>query len=213
MNFGMTLPNSGAGQLLAVKLYGSSSQVKDQSAEEALISWDMELIAAGLWTAIKEKLLALCMFTPESIQQLNQDFERDPVFRSELHSLSMKEPASSISAFGDLGTWIIANTPVSKRAKAALDAKAQEAGKGSTAFVLGSHESNEINTVKYFASMSLDVHYYAQALAKIEEENLTAESAWETAMDRHIKDVQRFQKSMQESDVSYWHPQESCISS
>ena len=38
---------SGAGQLLAVKLYGSNSQVKDQSAEEALNSWDMELIAAG----------------------------------------------------------------------------------------------------------------------------------------------------------------------
>jgi len=204
---------SGAGQLLAVKIYGSTSQGKDQSAEEASNSWDMELIAAGLWTAIKEKLLALCMFTPESIQQLDQDFERDPVFRSELHSLSMKEPPSSISAIGDLGSWIIANAPPLKRARAALDAKAQEAGKGSTAFVLASHESNEINTVKYFASMSLDVHHYAQALAKLEEENSTAESAWETAVDRHVKDVQRFQKSMQESDISYWHPQEPCISS
>ena len=202
---------SAAGQLSATRICEQECQVQHSQCSGTQRfdddAWDELLVACGLWEHVREKMLPTCLFSAEKITALDHEFSSDAVFRAEFVTLARKEPPAAVATMSDLTTWVIANTPGLKRSKREIDATANAGGASSMSFMLGREEAKSISGANYWSQMCLDMHHYSEALTKLDDDNASAKSAWERANDAHIKDVQRFQKSMQSSDVSHWQPE------
>ena len=170
-------------------------------------AWDELLVACGLWHHVRENMLPTFWFSATKISALEHDFSSDPGFRAELVTMARKEPPAAVKTMSDLTTWVITNTPRLKQAKREIDSTANAGGASSMSFVLGQEEANAISGANYWSQMCLNIHHYSEDLTKLTEENASAKTAWEMANDLHIKDVQRFQMSMQASDVCHWQPE------
>ena len=195
-----------AGQELALKVYRSISNEKPQRMDES--NWDHLLLACGFWTMVKEQCCPLLMMNQTTIASLDEAFNKDKDIRAEYAELANKEPANSVSAIGDIASWMPGVLPSLKQAQNTNAEEAKKSGENVAAFILGKQEAKEISASNYFSALCLDVHNYSEALKKLTEENTLAEGSWAKAQDRHVKDVQRFQKAMQEGDVVFWNPED-----
>jgi hypothetical protein len=193
------------GQTLALQI-AESIFAKTMKRVDPEDEWTVLLVACGLWTQAKEKLLPSLMLGASTIDDLDSSLCTNESFRKDLAVASAKDPPTTMSAVGDMADWLVQHVSELRRAKQASIEAARLSGSSHPTKLLGDAEAAELAAYNYVSSCVLDVESYRHAMEKFTEETDAMEKQWRELHSKFAANLGRVHQSMQQSDIVFWEP-------
>ena len=188
---------SSCGQALAIEI--AISIVGDGQITQ--MDFDSLCGSCGMWVVIKEHVLPQLAFGSSDIEKLNTDFRETVSHRSQIATLTCKEPTQQLSNFMDLAKWVLDHVNFIRLAKEAKAAQCAQTGANHPSSILNIQEQVELNAGVYQGQLLLDVNMYREASEKLQKNSKATAEQMQQELDRHRTDVRSAQDYYQLSDV------------